>query len=240
MTQVATPHWYAGALRFTSQTPRKRSQNRESSTRKPLSLRKKSGELVQPILHPPTTYHITIVLVSSDSKTVHFDSVQLKNIHYFFQADSPDCQGSAPSTAVRLKQHQIPYCYLDTTLSNLPTESTKGKIQPVHLERLWLSDDGKLLKGLLAASNLAYHKVVTYRFTFDDWTTTSDIRAHYLPRFEPQVPVNGYDSFVFSISLINMINVDSKTMHCCIQYCVRDQEFWDNNSGRNFQVKLRC
>ena len=47
---------------------------------------------------------------------------------------------------------------------------------------------------------------------------------------------SGYDFFVFTVQLSDILNLESKIAQLCVRYIVNDQEYWDNNSGRNFQV----
>ncbi|KAJ7442089.1 hypothetical protein B0H11DRAFT_1749402 [Mycena galericulata] len=49
----------------------------------------------------------------------------------------------------------------------------------VKLQGLALSDDGTSLTGVVTVSKLAFHKWVTVQFSFDDWQTTSEVRARW-------------------------------------------------------------
>ncbi|GIJ92549.1 hypothetical protein Asppvi_001827 [Aspergillus pseudoviridinutans] len=49
---------------------------------------------------------------------------------------------------------------------------------------------------------------------------------------------NNLDRFVFSINLSEQENLEMKTMFVCIRYHVSEQDFWDNNTMRNYQVNF--
>ncbi|WAO97210.1 CBM21 domain-containing protein [Fusarium falciforme] len=119
---------------------------------------------------------------------------------------------------------------------NFPLQTRSRESQFVHLKKLRLLDDQKSLQGLVAVQNVAFQKLVTCRFTFDNWKTTSDVASIYTDGNASEKAPSGYDFFVFTVQLSDILNLESKIAQLCVRYIVNDQEYWDNNSGRNFQV----
>lgn len=219
----------------------------ESSTKPPM-VRKKSGELVRPALRPasrrrPSSMPGTPVY----AKAVHFDS-QLEHIRHFLQLDRP-LAVSAETSPVdnhdadsefpfgHEDEKQTPTWEWELRLSNFPKEVQPSRAtQAVRLEKLFLSAEKNVLIGSVAVANLAFHKHVAARFTFDYWRTVSEVSAVYCHDVRRKHAHDGYDRFSFDIKLDDQANLENKTMFVCIRYNVDGKEFWDNNNGMNFQV----
>jgi hypothetical protein len=181
------------------------------------------------------------------TKAVHFDS-HLEHVRHFLQVDRPLAVsvGSSPvenyNSEVGFpfgydeseRPHQQPFVWA-IRLSNFRTYTQEHKSLPVRVERVFLSSDNKNLVGAIAVQNLAFQKLVVARFTLDYWKTTSEVIADYnhdvLRRQN-----DGCDSFSFSIKLVDLANLENKTMFFCIRYSVNGQDYWDNNNGINYRV----
>ncbi|KAJ5460357.1 uncharacterized protein N7458_001909 [Penicillium daleae] len=220
------------------------------ATPKPPMVRKKSGELVRPALRPATARRRPSSMPGTPvyAKAVHFDS-QLEHIRHFLQLDRPlavsaetspvdshdgdtefpfghDADKSAPSWEWELR------------LSNFPKDAPHRATHAVRLERLFLSADKKSLIGSVSVANLAFHKHVVARFTFDHWRTVSEVVAVYSHDVRRKHAHDGHDRFTFDIKLDDQANLESKKMFVCIRYNVDGQEHWDNNNGMNYQVEF--
>lgn len=218
------------------------------STPKPPMVRKKSGELVRPALRPPAARRRPSSMPGTPvyAKAVHFDS-QLEHIRHFMQLDRP-LAVSAETSPVdnhdadsefpfgHEEEKQTPSWEWELRLSNFPKDVPSRNTQPVRLEKLFLSAEKNVLIGSVAAANLAFHKHVAARFTFDYWRTVSEVSAVYCHDVRRKHAHDGYDRFSFDIKLDDQANLENKTMFVCIRYNVDGREFWDNNSGMNFQV----
>ncbi|KAL8348941.1 hypothetical protein RB601_002161 [Gaeumannomyces tritici] len=223
----------------------------EFMRRKPQMVRKKSGELVRPALRPPSRRRPSSMPgTPTFSKAVHFDS-HLEHVRHFLQVDRPlavsagsspnDNYGSDnefpfPASDNSRPQSRSPPFEWEIIVTNFPLETPDRKAMPVRLERVWLTADQKSLVGSVDVANLAFHKHVTCRFTFDYWKTTSEVVAEYsseIRTFNSQV---SHDRFNFTVKLSEMANLESKTLYFCIRYNVNGQELWDSNGGTNFQV----
>jgi hypothetical protein len=120
-------------------------------------------------------------------------------------------------------------------LSNFLADAKQRESWPVRVERVFLSSDNKNLVGAIAVQNLAFQKLVVARFTLDYWKTTSEVAADYNHDVRRRQN-DRCDRFNFSIKLVDLANLENKTMFFCTRYHVNGQDYWDNNNGMNYQV----
>lgn len=217
---------------------------------RPSMVRKKSGELVRPALRASSRRRPSSMPgTPTYSKAVHFDS-HLEHVRHFLQVDRP-LAVSAGSSPVETYESETEFPFgseessarsrgssfeWEIKLSNFPhNEVESRKAWPVHVERIFLSSDNKTLIGTIACQNLAFQKTVVSRFTFDYWKTTSELVADYSHDVRRKSD-DGQDRFTFSIKLADQVNLENKTMFFCVKYAVNGTEYWDNNSGFNYQV----
>ncbi|KAI9166428.1 Protein phosphatase 1 regulatory subunit 3B [Paramyrothecium foliicola] len=226
----------------------------EELRKKPQMVRKKSGELVRPALRPPSRRRPSSMPGTPIfSKAVHFDS-HLEHVRHFLQVDRPLAvsAGSSPADNNYDSDNEYPFPHDDSRsgtrsppyeweilTANFPHDSHARNSLPVKLEKVWLSPDQKCLLGYVAVTNLAFHKSVVCRFTLDYWKTTSEVAAEYSHEIRPRETPLGQDRFCFSIKLSDTANLESKTLFFCLRYSVNGQDYWDNNTGANFQVDFR-
>ncbi|KAJ5267522.1 hypothetical protein N7478_010330 [Penicillium angulare] len=218
----------------------------ELSPRPPM-VRKKSGELVRPALRPASARRRPSSMPGTPvyAKAVHFDS-HLEHIRHFLQLDRPlavsaetspvdnyDTEGEFPFSQ---KQDKSPSWEWELRLPNFPKDLSARATIPVRLERLFLSGDKNVLVGSVAVANLAFHKHVAARFTFDYWRTVSEVSAVFCHDIRRKHIHDEYDRFSFEIKLDDQANLEKKSLSMCIRYTVNGQEHWDNNNGMNFQV----
>ncbi|KAI1335691.1 putative phosphatase regulatory subunit-domain-containing protein [Xylariaceae sp. FL0016] len=220
--------------------------------KKPLMVRKKSGELVRPALRPAAHRRPSSMPgTPTFSKAVHFDS-HLEHVRHFLQVDRPLAvsAGSSPAdnyesdteypfgAEAKSGTRSPPYEW-EMIVNSFPADTPLRKGLPVRLERVWMSPDHKSLIGSLAVANLAFQKTVVCRFTFDYWKTTSEVAAEFHHEIRPKETETGHDRFQFGIKLSDLASLESKTLYFCIRYNVNGHEYWDNNNGVNFQVDFR-
>lgn len=122
--------------------------------------------------------------------------------------------------------------------------------QFVFLENLFLSTDQIFLLGQVAVYNLDYQKSVVIRYSLDSWCTIVEMQAFYVPDSPAILTNNGYDRFMFKISLDLLVNGFSSSIdplstspvklsfELCIKYVVKHTELWDNNKGENYKFIL--
>jgi len=102
--------------------------------------------------------------------------------------------------------------------------------QNVCLESISCND--LVVTGAIRVTNICFAKEVTVRFTLDEWKSFRDVWADYLSS-----NLDGKtEQFSFRITVPVDFEVDSE-MQFAIRYCVAEQEFWDNNSCKNYRVK---
>ncbi|KAH7144723.1 putative phosphatase regulatory subunit-domain-containing protein [Fusarium sp. MPI-SDFR-AT-0072] len=208
------------------------------------NVHRKSNEQIRPARRP--CRHHRSLGTPPLYKSVRFDSV-LENIRYFHEMDRPfdiskdtspvtDCDEPDlfPPPYSSLKKRALSYEW-ELFTPNFPHDTTARETMPVRLERVYPSNDQMAILGSVIVANLAFEKSVVCRFTFDFWKTIWETTAKYDHDTNPgEMP--GYDRFVFSIMLADTVDFEAQPLFVCIRYAVNGQEYWDNNSGTNFQV----
>ncbi|RUS20050.1 putative phosphatase regulatory subunit-domain-containing protein [Jimgerdemannia flammicorona] len=197
-------------------------------------LRKKSGEVVKPSLKrgtksaPPTP---------TCPKYVHFDT-QLEHVRLFLQAETPQAVKEDAEPVER--DENLPE--VTFTLANWPAPSTVSNVSKmVFVESIVFSDDKSALNGRVQVQNIAFHKTVTIRYTFDYWQTVHESQAAY----KDSINKDSFDRFIFNISLVGKVGQglapedEQRTMYFAVRYNVEGREFWDNNGGMNYQVEFK-
>ena len=94
---------------------------------------------------------------------------------------------------------------------------------------------GTTVEGVVRVRNLAFEKWLAVRFTLDKWQTTSEVTA----RYKESLPNGIFDRFMFAIKLADVLSrAEEKTLYLAVRYSVAGREIWDNNNGRNYQVRV--
>ena len=116
-----------------------------------------------------------------------------------------------------------------------PTCETDSFLERVYRQKVCLeriSCDDLVVTGTVRVMNINYVKEVIIRYTLDNWTSFQDIWADYLSS-----NVDGKtEHFSFRITVPVGFKAEHE-IHFAIRYCVAEQEFWDNNCGRNYQIR---
>ncbi|TKA61763.1 hypothetical protein B0A55_11462, partial [Friedmanniomyces simplex] len=208
---------------------------------KPSLVRKKSGELVKPALRGSSRRRYSSMPgTPTYSKSVHFNE-EVNQTRHFLQVDKPMAVSAGTSPVETYEsESELPFdgdskSEREVKIANFPKDTIERRMKPVRVERIFLSSDKQTLIGTIAVQNIAFHKLVIARFTLDYWKTTSEVVAEYNndPRSPPK---DGCDRFSFSVKLSDSANIDTKTLLLCVRYNVNGKDFWDNNSGLNYQV----
>ena len=108
-----------------------------------------------------------------------------------------------------------------------------GDTRDVAVESIdWV---GTTVEGVVRVRNLAFEKWIAVRFTLDNWQTTSEVTA----RYKDSLPNGTFDRFAFEIKLADVFSrAEEKTIYLAVRYSVAGREIWDNNNGRNYQVRV--
>ncbi|KAM4525120.1 protein phosphatase 1 regulatory subunit 3C-B-like [Odontesthes bonariensis] len=104
------------------------------------------------------------------------------------------------------------------------------KAQQVCLETCSVQE--RLLSGTIQVRNICFEKAVSVRITFDSWSSFQDVPCRYLNNV---YGCPDTDTFSFSLSLLEDPDFSGR-VEFCIRYQTRDQIFWDNNFGNNYQL----
>ncbi|KAJ3033292.1 protein phosphatase 1, regulatory subunit [Rhizophlyctis rosea] len=222
---------------------------------------------------------------TSSRKSVHFNTKTFRHvcvfhrntpsseISYSEQYDEPDnnTRLRAPEAASFESLEASPTSSHLTTASHatsesitlLSTPSTHNTLPPIyHLQTsLTLAPPttpfAHTLTTTLHVKNLAFEKVVSARYSFDNWKTYTDVKAVYvtslmLPSGGGSVVTDGgwggdvrleqVDRFLVTLELPedegDGWDEGVERVEMCFKYEVRGEVFWDNNFGRNYVVEV--
>ncbi|KAH8651288.1 putative phosphatase regulatory subunit-domain-containing protein [Xylariales sp. PMI_506] len=175
---------------------------------------------------------------SRASKSVQFKT-SLEHVRYFCRFDCPvTVNNSSPSDdAACSKPTNSPFEY-HLQASRVSEHQALTPDHPVRLEQLRLGHDPPRLAGIVAVLNLQYQKSVAIRFSFDGWTTVSEVAAQYTSGSLPPLQAGQVDHFQFDLSLDDQSRLPDSILLLCVRYRVNGEDFWDNNKGQNFRVEL--
>nr|XP_008119863.1 PREDICTED: protein phosphatase 1 regulatory subunit 3C-B-like [Anolis carolinensis] len=123
-------------------------------------------------------------------------------------------------------------------LLDFPQPSTdymafRGRLQNgfVCLENCLVQE--KSISGTIKVKNISYEKKVFIRVTFDSWHSSRDIGCRYM------LNTYGYsdtDTFSFEVPLPKG-SAPCHTIEFCVSYHSGEKVYWDNNFGKNYQIR---
>ncbi|KAI9501504.1 putative phosphatase regulatory subunit-domain-containing protein [Coemansia spiralis] len=227
-------------------------------------LRKDSGEVVRPCLRrrSATTACITTTptpeAVNSGMRTprfVHFGA-DLECVRWFLKAQCPKsvCEDAMPDyfsasederskkNMSRAESERNSTVRLTMVRRPMPSFAVFEE-SPVVIERVELENNKRCaatLRGTIKVHNIAFEKNVVVRYSFDQWRTVEEAPATYARTLlDSQGNRPGVDRFTFTLSLPAFVTASlPATVAICTRYNVAGQEFWDNNKGSNYIVKI--
>ena len=87
------------------------------------------------------------------------------------------------------------------------------------------------LTGTILIHNICFEKTVKVRYTRDYWLTHQEVVSNYCS------PVAGdIDKFSFSLTLPRSLPPGAR-VELCVCATLGEQEFWDSNFDRNYQIE---
>jgi len=97
--------------------------------------------------------------------------------------------------------------------------------------RCFIGDQDRTVSGLVRVANLCHRKLVTIRYTTNNWVTFDDLTASYVLDSND----GATDRFSFSLNLPKCIAVGSR-LAFAVRYEAVDigRTFWDNNYEDNY------
>ena len=226
----------------------------------PPLIRKKSGEPLKSSLkvkRTPARGSLTVItdpVVLSSSKSapatpahkgVRFNA-QLEQVKHFLAEQKPIAvsRDGSPTDTSGTDPEFPPFIYgRDDDVTERALVMHRIDVPTVPL----LADDkhdivvesvdlvGTTIEGVVRVRNIAFEKWVAVRFTLDKWQTTSEVTARYKESLHDGM----IDRFTFSIKLADVLSrAEEKTLFLAVRYSVAGRDIWDNNSGRNYQVRI--
>lgn len=104
----------------------------------------------------------------------------------------------------------------------------------VSLENVLVSNC--TIMGTIKVKNIAYHKVILVRHTFNAWQSCEETTGSYVPD-----SCDGtYDRFSFGLSIPSTMKDGEKVEFAiCYRTISPNSEFWDNNEGRNYIIECK-
>lgn len=161
--------------------------------------------------------------------------LEIVETRYFHASDVPSaCKNSAVARQIDIDQAQWELTKDLQGNERQPVPSTE-----IVLLDCFTSQDKTRLIGKIAVRNIDYHKLVTARFTFDNWKTVSETQALHTSNTENDLLPANYDKFEFDIELPIAGVEEEMTIQLCMSYIVAGQKYWDNNGQENYQFELR-
>ncbi|CAK9295013.1 unnamed protein product [Gordionus sp. m RMFG-2023] len=131
------------------------------------------------------------------------------------------------------------------------------KDQKVCLEEVMGESEKCAISGLIRVENLSFHKTVYVRYTVDDWITRFDHLCNYVPNSTSVSPLYSkaskdiigmqnlelnYDETIctdkFSFTIVVPFSMTpGSNLYLSVLYRTKGKDYWDNNSGHNYQLK---
>ncbi|RGP78917.1 phosphatase 1 regulatory subunit 3b [Fusarium longipes] len=173
-------------------------------------------------------------------KSVRFNK-ELERVCFFDKADRPSMIGNSSSqgTWVSLSNNTaskdaLPRRQWNISLPNFPHHNPTREQMPVEVSKIYFSDRRAILVVFIVVANMAYEKNVVCRFTRDYWKTISETPAQYYRAASDRGGMK-YDKFVVSIDFSKDDDLGCNPFFFCVRYNVSNEQYWDNNSGMNFE-----
>ncbi|MCO5549623.1 hypothetical protein L7F22_003096 [Adiantum nelumboides] len=162
---------------------------------------------------------------------------------YIWKKNGNSSNDNSPSSPSRARSNSPPVDeQLVLRLPNFPSSTRLSVDREVFLERIYLAEDLRSVKGTVQVRNMSFEKWVAVRYSLDHWATIGEVSAEYAE----SIKGGQADRFTFSIKLNELLNWprgsaahETKSMFICLRYTVSDGEFWDNNEGHNYQLDFR-
>jgi hypothetical protein len=218
----------------------------------PQIIRKKSGQPIKSSLKSARRPELHVVTNGSfaksepatptHTKAVHFDS-KLEHVKLFLAEQKPLAVSRDGSPTSDISGDEFPsFIYGDGSRGNKQIKmlvpnmpSPPRKVENVALQELVLFQDQRTITGSVRVRNIAYQKWLAVRFTLDWWQTTSEVTA----RYDKSIGDGAFDIFTFAIRLHDIWSrIEEKTIFIALRYTVAGQEYWDNNSGKDYHIKF--
>lgn len=91
--------------------------------------------------------------------------------------------------------------------------------------------DHFIVRGFVRVLNVSYSKVITIRYTTDEWKTIRELEANHLCTSNDGTT----DTFFFCVQFGSPCHEKCK-MEFALCYAVDGREYWDNNHRKNYLI----
>lgn len=113
----------------------------------------------------------------------------------------------------------------------------KVKSQSICLENCYINPSTTRLACVgvtnsIRVLNRCYEKSVLCRYTCDNWSSFTDVRATFVSS-----PDSWSDRFTVTFNIDNL--TAGQRVQFALRYIAGSEEFWDNNSGANYSLMYR-
>lgn len=166
---------------------------------------------------------------------------QLESVQHIVRSELPP---EVPGTALdhlrkqRLRVHR----QLQPTFQGPSRDQVRERLSRsgVALERAQAVDTS--VQGTVRVKNLAYEKLVTVRYTLDEWRSFVDVEGNYVEGSHD----GDSDCFSFSIFVSTAeeeVFVPGNKLHFAVRYTYgrdNDGTGWDNNDGSNYTFECHA
>eukprot|EP01103_Thecamoeba_quadrilineata_P006789 TRINITY_DN16514_c0_g1_i1.p1 TRINITY_DN16514_c0_g1~~TRINITY_DN16514_c0_g1_i1.p1 ORF type:complete len:232 (+),score=44.45 TRINITY_DN16514_c0_g1_i1:74-769(+) len=163
-----------------------------------------------------------------------------KKVKFSSKAKVISCNKTAPSSSLEKQKQEM------KPLNFEPKPSEKVILQQLEEKSVVLetiSLKNFYLVGTVLVKNKDFNKSVRVRYTTDNWASFQDLTAGFISSSGPDV-----DRFQFKLDILQKfynfkvqyqddLKVISSPMSLAILYKVGDEEFWDSNSGKNYNLE---
>ena len=110
----------------------------------------------------------------------------------------------------------------------------------VCLESVSINDN--VVVGTVKVKNMAFHKTVFVRITYDGWVSSENVAAYYVNNGLFNAQGDELASPVDTFSFTHEVPVDKITqrgVEFAVCFRCNEQEFWDNNSNKNYHITVK-
>ncbi|KAI9319637.1 putative phosphatase regulatory subunit-domain-containing protein [Dichotomocladium elegans] len=172
-------------------------------------------------------------------KSVRFhEGAHLEQVRFFLKTQAPSAirDGDPPSRPVSIELRRINWPDKMMIRSSITTTSNAAMIRMETVQVASNCDASAItLIGRCRVANLAFQKHVVVRYTTDCWQSFHETEAMY--REPIASSANTWDRFSFQIE-IGPDSSATTTLYLALRYTVNGTDYWDNNSGHNYQIDV--
>lgn len=156
--------------------------------------------------------------------------VNVKTIprHQFYEKDQVNFADGLRAKCKKKKERKLSPAFVDPLrLDSFVERALKENVCLANI-----SCNESSVTGVVWVTNIDFIKEVRVRFTLNDWNSYRDVWGYFLCSNQDQKT----EQFGFRIAFPMHFQIGSK-MKFAVRYSVAGSEFWDNNIGRNYELK---